>query len=160
MFILPSLFMRCDKPGLTRWCLCILHAGIQISPDEVVGNRDDCRHSIAEALLMCPYVPSCKFSVLAPGCSRAYCIICSLHLIAVWFLQAIWLPEWSLQLPSFLFYVSKRHAGRSNISLTNALLPFCHYMKSAVHVPYAGWLISSCSAVSRTHDFKNFLSSI
>jgi len=47
-----------------------------------------------------------------------FCIIYNLHLIAVWFLHAIWLPEWSLQLPSFLaFYVSKGRAGRSNTSL-------------------------------------------
>jgi len=31
-----------------------------------------------------------------------FCIICCLHLIAVWFLQAIWLLEWPRQLPSFL----------------------------------------------------------
>ena len=36
-----------------------------------------------KTLLMCPYVSSCKFSVLAPRCSRALFIICSLHLIAV-----------------------------------------------------------------------------
>jgi len=40
----------------------------------------------------------------------------------------------------------------------NALLSFCRNMKSAVHVPYAGWLIFACSALARTHDFKNFLS--
>ena len=27
-------------------------------------------------------------------------------------------------------------------------------------MPYAGWLILPCSALARTHDFKNFLSSI
>ena len=42
----------------------------------------------------------------------------------------------------------------------NALLSFCRNMKSAVHVPNAGWLISSCPALARTHDFKNFLSTI
>ena len=43
----------------------------------------------------------------------------------------------------------------------NALLSFCRNMKSAVHVPCAGWLIFklSCSALARTQDFKNFLSS-
>jgi len=54
LFLLPqrahtTLFIRCDKPALTRWCLCSLHAGIQMSPDEVVGSRDSCRHSIAES---------------------------------------------------------------------------------------------------------------
>jgi len=42
----------------------------------------------------------------------------------------------------------------------NVLLSFCRNMKSAVHVPYAGWLMLPCSALARTHDFKNFLSSI
>ena len=42
----------------------------------------------------------------------------------------------------------------------NALLSFCRNMISAVHVPYAGWLILPCSALARTHDFENFLSSI
>jgi len=37
----------------------------------------------------------------------------------------------------------------------NALLSFCRNIKSAVHVPYAGCLILSCSALARTHDFKN-----
>jgi len=48
-----------------------------------------------------------------------FCIIYSLHWIAAWFLQAICLPEWSLQLPSILaFYVSKERAGCSNTSLS------------------------------------------
>jgi len=56
-----------------------------------------------------------------------FCIIYSLHLIAVWFLQAIWLLEWSLQLPSFLaFYVSKGRAGPFKYFPKNALLSFCH----------------------------------
>jgi len=42
----------------------------------------------------------------------------------------------------------------------NALLSFCRNMKSAVHVPYAEWLILPCSALACTHDFKDFLSSI
>jgi len=47
-----------------------------------------------------------------------FCIIYSLHLIAVWFLQATWLPEWYLQLPSILaFLVSKGRAGRLNTAL-------------------------------------------
>jgi len=41
----------------------------------------------------------------------------------------------------------------------NALLSFCRHMKSAVHVPYAGWfkLILTCSALARTYDFKKTL---
>ena len=42
-------FSRCDKPELTRWCLCSLQASIQMSPDEVVGSRDNCCHSMAES---------------------------------------------------------------------------------------------------------------
>ena len=42
----------------------------------------------------------------------------------------------------------------------NAMLSFCRNIKSRVHVLYAGWLILPCSAPARTHDFKNFLSSI
>ena len=65
-----------------------------------------------------------------------FCIICGLHLIAVWFSKTTWLPEWSLQLPLFLaFYLSKGRAGRSNTSLMNA-----------VHMPYTGWQILSCFA--------------
>ena len=53
-FLLPqsaqtTLFFRFDKPELTRWCLCSLYAGIQMSPHEVVGSRDGCRHSTAES---------------------------------------------------------------------------------------------------------------
>jgi len=45
-----------------------------MSPDEVVGSRDGCRHSAIpsqKALLMCRYVSSGKFSVLEPRCCRA-----------------------------------------------------------------------------------------
>jgi len=54
LFLLPqcvhtTLFIRCNKPELSRCCLCSLHTGIQMSPDEVVGSRDSCRHSIAES---------------------------------------------------------------------------------------------------------------
>ena len=59
LFLLPqrahtALFIRCDKPELTRWCFCILHASIQMSRDEVVGSRDSCRHSIAESTVDVP----------------------------------------------------------------------------------------------------------
>jgi len=50
VFILLSLSGHSvtNKPELTRWCLCSLHAGIQISLHEIVGSCDGCRHSIAE----------------------------------------------------------------------------------------------------------------
>jgi len=59
LFLLPqcvhaTIFIRCDKPELTRWCLCGLHAGIQMSPDEMVGSRDGCLHSIAEGTVHVP----------------------------------------------------------------------------------------------------------
>ena len=59
LFLLPqrahtTLFIRCDKPELTRWCLCNLYSGIQMSPNEVVGSRDGCRHSIAEGTVDVP----------------------------------------------------------------------------------------------------------
>jgi len=59
LFLLPqhahtTLCIRWDKPKLTRWCLCSLHAGIQMSLDEVVGSRDGCRHPIAESTVDVP----------------------------------------------------------------------------------------------------------
>jgi len=54
-----------------------------------------------------------------------FCIICSLHLIAIWFLPAIWLAAWSLQLPLFLaFYVSRGRAGGSYTSLRTLCFHF------------------------------------
>ena len=84
LFLLPqrvhtSLLIRCDKPELTRWCFCSLHACIQISPDEVAGSRDGCHHSITEGtvdvpmrlfrqifsartvLLLCPFAKSAAY---------------------------------------------------------------------------------------------------
>ena len=131
LFLLPqrahtTFVIRCDKPELTRWCLCSLYAGIQMSPDEVVGSRDGCCHSIAESTVDVPirlFLANFQCShrvVLVP-----FCIMYSLHLIVVWSLQAIWLPEWSLQLPSFLvFYVSKGRTGRSNTSLRTIYFHF------------------------------------
>ena len=120
LFLLPqrvhaTLFIRYDKPGLTRWCLCsfmlayrCLHMKWWTAMTVVVIPSQ-------KVPLMCPYVSSSKFSVLAR----------SLHLIAVWSLQAIWLLEWFLQLPSFLaFYVSKGRAGRSNTSLRTLCFHF------------------------------------
>ena len=49
-----TLFIRCDKPELTRWCLCSFYAGIQMSPDEVVCSSDSCCHSIAESTVDVP----------------------------------------------------------------------------------------------------------
>ena len=89
-----------------------------------------------------------------------YCIIYSSHLIVVWFLQAIstgMIP--AIAIISRLFCLQGT-CGSFKYFPKNALLSFCRNVKSAVHVQYAGWLILPCSALARTHDFKNFLSSI
>ena len=132
-----------------------------MSPDEVVGSRDVVTIPSQKALLMCLYVSSGKFSVLAPRCSRALlhnlqltsdrCLIFASHLAAR-MIPAIAIISrlLCLQGTRWLFkYFPK-----------NALLSFCHNMKSAVHVPYAGWLILPCFVLAHTHDFKNFLLSI
>ena len=59
IFLLPqrahtTRCIRGDKPELTHWCLCSLYAGIQMSPDEVVGSREGCRNSIAESTVDVP----------------------------------------------------------------------------------------------------------
>jgi len=92
-----------------------------------------------KAQLMCPYVSSSKFSVLAPRCSRAllhdlqltsdHCLIFASHL-AAGTIPAIAIISRLLCLQgtrgSFKYFPKK------------ALLSFCRNMKSAVHVPYAG----------------------
>ena len=101
LFLLPqrahsTLFIRCNKPELTRWCLCSF-AGIQMSPDEVVDSRDGCRHSIAEGTVDVPirYCPCVSANSQCSHCVVLvpFCIIYSLHLSAISFWQAIWLPE-------------------------------------------------------------------
>jgi len=95
-----------------------------------------------KALLMCPYVSSGKFSVLALRCSCAFlhnlqptsdrCLISASHL-ATGMVPAIAIISRLLCLlgtrRSFKYFPK------------NALPLFCRNMKSAVHVPYAGWLI-------------------
>ena len=66
-----TLFIRCDNPELTRWCLCSLHAGIQTSPDEVVCCCDCCRYSVAEGTVYVPIRLFRQILVLAPRCSQA-----------------------------------------------------------------------------------------
>jgi len=114
-----------------------------------------------DALLMCPYVSSVKFSMLAPRCSRALlhnlqftsdrCLIFASHL-----------PTRMIPAIAIIFRLLCLQGTRGSFRCfpKSALLSFCCNMKSAVHVPYAGRLILPCSALARTHDFKNFLSSI
>ena len=115
-----------------------------------------------KALLMCPYVSSWKFSVLAPRCTRALlhnlqltsdrCLIFASHL-AIGMVPAVAIIS--------RFYVSKRPAVRSNTSLRTLCFHFAvtWSLPSTCHMQ-PGWLILPCSALARTHDFKNFLSSI
>ena len=110
-----------------------------------------------KALLICPYVSSGKYSVPAPRCSRALlhnlqltsdcCLIFASHL-ATEKIPAIAIISRLLCLQGT--------RGSFKYLPQNALLSFCRIMKSAVHVPCA----LPCSALARTHDFKNFLSSI
>ena len=114
-----------------------------------------------KALLMCPYVSFGKFPVLVPHCSRALlhnlqltsdrCLIFASHL-AIRMIPAIAIISRLLCLQGT--------RGSFKYFPKNALLSFCLNTKSAVHVPYSGWLILPCSALARTHDFKNFLSAI
>jgi len=140
LFLLPhrvhtALFIRCGIPELTRWCSCSLHAGIHMSPDEVLVVAIPSQ----KALLMCPYVSSGMFSVLAPRCSRALvhnlqptsdrCLIFASHL-ATGMIPAIVIISRLLCLQgtrsSFKYFPK------------NAQLSFCRNLKSAVHMPYAG----------------------
>jgi len=91
-----------------------------------------------KALLMCPYVSSGKFSVLAPRCSRAllhnlqltsdHCLILASH-FATGIFPAI-------AIISRLLCLQGTH-GSFKYFPENALLSFCRNMKS-VHVPCAG----------------------
>jgi len=114
-----------------------------------------------KVVLMCPYISSGKFPVLAPRCSRALlhnlqlksdrCMIFASHL-ATGMIPVIAIISCLLCLQGT--------RGSFKYFPKNALPSFCLNMKCGVHVPYAGWLIFPCSALARTHDFKNFLSSI
>jgi len=133
------LFIRCDNPEITRWCLCSVYAGIQMSPDEVWAAVTVVAMQSQKALLMCPYVSSGKFSVLALCCSRAFlhdlqftsdcCLIFASHL-ATGMIPAIAIISRLLCLQGT--------RGSFEYFLKNAPLSFRHNMKSAVHVPYAG----------------------
>ena len=106
---------------------------------------------------MCPYVFSSKFSVLAPRCS------CSLgHNLqptsdhfdySICKLFGYQNDPCDCLLSSHLYLQGTCRSFKC--FPMNALLSFCRNMKSAVHVPYAGWLILSCSALACTHDLKN-----
>jgi len=112
-----------------------------------------------KALLMCLYVSFGKCSVLAPRCSGA-CLhnlqpTSDCHLNFASHLATGMIPAIAI----ISCFVCLQGTCRSFKHFPkNALLSFCCNMKSAVHVPYAGWLILSCSTPARTQKLKNFLS--
>jgi len=67
---ITTLFVKFDKPELTRWCLCSLHAGIQMSSDEMVCCRDSCCHSVAEGTADVPIRLLWQISMPALRCSH------------------------------------------------------------------------------------------
>ena len=90
-----------------------------------------------------------------------FCIICSLHLIA----SLIFASHLATGMIHAIAIISRLSCLQGTRGLfkyfpKNALLSFCCKTKSAFHVPCAGWLILSCSALAHTYDFKNFLSLI
>jgi len=89
-----------------------------------------------------------------------FCIISTLHLIVVWFLQAIWIPEWSLQWSSFFaFYVSKGRAGRSNTSIRTLYFHFAVTRSLlSTHHMQGDWYYLALPYLAQW--FKNFRSSI
>jgi len=143
-----------------------------MSPEEVVSSHDGCDGPAVtdqvvailsqKALLMCPYVSSGKFSVLAPRCSCALLHILQptsdRYLIFASQLAAGMIPAIAIVFRLQGEKVSCLQGMRKSFKYfsKNALLSCFHNMKSAVHVPYAGRLILSCSALACTHDFKIF----
>jgi len=155
-----TLVMRCDKPELTCWCLCSLHTGMQMSSNEMVGSRDGCRHFIAESTVDAPIR---LFWQIFSARTASFSCPLAWSTAYIWSLFDFCKPFTGM-IPAIasisrLLCLQGTH-GSFKYFPKNALLSFCRNMKSAVHVPYAGWLILSCSALARTHNFKNFLSSI
>jgi len=119
-----TLFMRCYLSLLVgvcaacmlaysclkmKWCVAVTVVAIPLQ----------------KALWCAQTSPPANFQCSHRVVLASFCIICSLHLIAVWFLQAIWLQEWSLQLSSFLaFYVSKGLVCREHTSLRTLCFHF------------------------------------
>ena len=95
-----------------------------------------------KALLMCPYISSGKFSVLAPRCSRA--LLHNLQLTSDRYLIfASHLATGMMPAIAIISRLLRLQGTRGSFKYFPeiALLSFCRNMKSAVHVPYAGWLI-------------------
>ena len=109
---------------------------------------------------MCSYVSSGNFPMLAPCCSRALwhilqptsyrCLVFASHLASGM------IPTIAIISRHSIVCLEGTH-GSFKYCPKNALLSFC---RSTKNVQNEGWLILPCSALARTHDFKNFLSSI
>jgi len=139
VFTTVTFFIRCGKPELSRWCLCTLYAGIQMSPDEMVCSRDGCRHSVAEGTVD---VPICVLRQIFSARTAFFwrllhnlqltsdrCLIFASHL-ATGTIPAIAII--------FRLLCLQRTCGSFKYFSKNALLSFCHNMKSAIYVQYAG----------------------
>jgi len=117
--------------------------------------------SSQKALLMCPYVSDGKFSALVPHCSHS--LLRNLQPTSDRRLNfANHLADRMVPAMAIISRLLCLQGTRRSFKYfpKYALLSFCRNMKSAVHVPYAGYLIWCCFALARTHDFKNTLSSI
>jgi len=113
---------------------------------------------------MCPYISSGKFSILAPRCSCA--LLHNLQSASDYWL--IFAGHSSTRMIPAVAIISRLLClqgtrGSFKYFPKNALLSFCRNMKSAVHLPSAGWFELSCSAqlahtISRIlcHDSKCF----
>jgi len=167
LFLLPqrvhtTLLIRFDEPDLSLWCSCSLHAGIQMSPVEMVCSRDSCRHSVAEGTVDVPIGLFRQiFSARTALFSRPFS----------WSAAYIWSPfdfckpfryrNDPCNCHHFSPYMSPGDALAFKYFSTNALPLFCRTRKSAVRMPYAGWFILSFrSDIARTHNLKTFWSSM
>jgi len=115
---------------------------------------------------MCSYQSSGKLWALAPHCSHA--LVHNLQptsdrcLIFASYLATGMIP--AIAIISRLLCLHRSHStGRSNTSLRTLCFQFAltwSLPATTCHVPHAGWLALFCSALARTYDLKNFLSSI
>jgi len=107
VFILPSLSGVTNLSLPSHWCLCSLHVGNSWHTDVSKWSGGQpwwllpfhCRRHC-----WCAHTSAPATIVLL---SRPF-IICSLYLIAVLFLQAIWLLEWSCNCHHFSPFMSPR----------------------------------------------------
>jgi len=122
--------------------------GIQMSPDEVLGSRDGCRHSIIESSVdvpirlfrQCFSAHTAFFLRLLQNLqfTSNRCLIFASHLVTG-MIPAI----------AIIFRLLCLQGTRGSFKYfhKSALLSFCRNMKSAVHVSYAEWMILSCSSL-------------